>query len=71
MPLAMMKPGSSARVAAIRAGRGLCNRLASMGLIPGVEVEVVSNTYRGPVVVAVRDTRLVLGRGMAQAIEMK
>ncbi len=39
-----------------------------MGLVPGVEIEVVSNAFHGPFVVSVKGSRMMLGRGMAWKI---
>jgi Fe2+ transport system protein FeoA len=39
-----------------------------MGLVPGVEIEVLRNSLRGPFLIALRDSRIILGRGMAQKI---
>lgn len=70
MPLSMVRSGERVRITAINAGRGMQARLASMGLIPGVELTVVSSHSRGPYVVAVKDSRIVLGRGMTRKIEV-
>ena len=71
MPLSMVNSGQKVRLLAIRAGRGLQARLASMGLVPGAELEVISNNLRGPFIVSVKGSRLVLGRGMAHRIEVE
>ena len=68
MSLDMIEQGKTVRIMSIEAGRGLTSRLAGMGLIPGIEITVMSNSRRGPFVVALKDTRLMLGRGMAQKI---
>jgi Fe2+ transport system protein FeoA len=39
-----------------------------MGLLPGAEIEVMSNSHRGPFIIAVKGTRVVLGRGVAQKV---
>jgi len=39
-----------------------------MGLLPGVILRVVTNDTCGPFIVALGDTRLALGRGMAHRI---
>ncbi|MFO7655247.1 MAG: FeoA family protein [Candidatus Krumholzibacteriia bacterium] len=70
MPLSMVRQGTRARLREVRAGRGLRGRLAAMGLVPGCEIEVLRNSGRGPFIVAVRDARIVLGRGMAMKIEV-
>ncbi len=60
--------GSSGRVAALTGGHGLVARLATLGLTPGAAFEVSQNPGQGPVIVLVRDTRLVLGRGEASHV---
>ena len=68
MPLPMASPGEVVQVVDIRAGGGLTKRLANMGLLPGVNIRVISSQRPGPVVVEVKGTRLALGYGMAQKI---
>jgi len=68
MPLSMVESGKNVRLVSLQAGRGLAQRLAEMGFIPGVEIHVVNNGITGPVVVLVKGSRLVLGRGMAYKI---
>ena len=46
-------------------------RLATIGLRKGAEVEVITNSGAGQVVVAVNGTRLALGRGIAKKIMVK
>lgn len=68
LPLSMVGSGRDVRLVAVLAGRGLAQRLADMGLVPGVELRVVNNAAAGPLVVLVKGSRLVLGRGMAHKI---
>ena len=42
--------------------------MESMGLMPGVEVSVLLNSGWGPLLVAVENSRFILGRGMAEGI---
>jgi Fe2+ transport system protein FeoA len=42
-----------------------------MGLVPGVEITVVSNGHPGPFVVNVRDSKMMLGKGMTHKILVK
>ena len=64
-PLSDLPEGSRAIVRCLRSGRGFSTRLAGMGVTPGVEVAVVQNFGRGPMIVTVRDSRIALGRGEA------
>ena len=67
--LSQVGPGEKVRVVSIAAGgRGLTSRLASMGLMVNSEISVINNGHPGPIVVEVRDCRVVLGRGMADKI---
>jgi len=51
--------------------KGSCRRLMDMGLVPGTKVTVVKSApFRGPVEILVRDTHLVLGRGMAERVHV-
>ena len=68
MPLAMALVGQTVSFAGVRGGgRGLRHRLAEMGLVPGEKMEVL-NRGRGPFIVSVKGTRLLLGRGMADRV---
>jgi len=67
-PLSVVRAGETVKLAGIEAGRGLNSRLASMGLVPNVEITVISSGHPGPFVISVKDTKMVLGRGMAHKI---
>jgi len=71
MPLSGVSEGARVRLVGIDAGRRLSARLAAMGLVPGVEILVVTNRGAGPAVVEVKGTRLALGRGMARKIVVR
>jgi Fe2+ transport system protein FeoA len=55
-------------VVRIDAGRGLCERLTAMGLVPGECIEVINVGGRGPMIISVKGSRIILGRGMALKI---
>jgi len=71
MPLSMISEGKRAVLKKITGGRQLRGRLAALGLLPGTELEVVQNSGTGPFVVAVKGSRIVIGRGMASRIEVE
>lgn len=68
-PLTALPVGQPACLVCIGAGRRLKRRLASLGLTPGVELTVLQN-QGGPLLIAVRDSRLALGRGMARKLDV-
>jgi len=61
-PLSTVEEGKTVKLLKIEAGRGLKSRLASMGILPNV------NTHPGPFVVTVKDSKLMLGRGVANKL---
>ena len=68
IPLPMASPGKRVRVVSLSGGRGMQERLISMGLGPGSEIEVMRRGAPGAFIVAVGETRLAVGAGMAQKI---
>jgi len=69
--LTSVEPGKKVRVSAIESGSELKSRLASMGLLPGIEIEVLGQPAKGPLIVSVMGCRLMLGRGMAEKIAVR
>ncbi len=67
-PLSKVKAGETVTLAGIEAGRELHSRLAAMGLVSNVEITVVSNNEPGPFVISVKNSKMMLGRGMAHKI---
>jgi ferrous iron transport protein A len=68
MPLTTVQVGRRVKLVSVDAGHGLNGRLAAMGLVAGVEIEVLRNARSGPFLIAVKGTRIMLGRGMANKI---
>jgi Fe2+ transport system protein FeoA len=71
MPLSFAKAGQRVRVSAVDANCGFQGRLAAMGIIPGEEIDVLLNSARGAFIVAVKGSRIMLGHGMAQKIQVE
>ncbi|MDD5063232.1 MAG: FeoA family protein [Phycisphaerae bacterium] len=67
-PLSSVKSGEKVKLAYIDAGRGLNSRLASMGLVPNVEITVIGGGHPGPFVISVKGCKVMLGRGVARKI---
>ncbi len=67
-PLSKVQAGETVKLVSIKAGRGMNSRLASMGLVPNVEITVINNSHPGPFVISVKNTKMMLGRGMAHKI---
>jgi ferrous iron transport protein B len=65
--VATLREGDKGVVSSIGGGERLTSRLASMGIVPGVEIKVLRNSA-GAVIVLASDTRLALGRHEASRI---
>lgn len=70
LPLSMAAPGERLMLVEIMAGKGLRHRLTELGLTPGVEFQVLQSEG-GPLLLAIHNSRLAIGRGMAQKILVK
>jgi len=68
MPLTVAPPGKEVTMITVYGGKSIRMRLHSFGLIPGVRLRVLNNNRTGPLMVAVMDSRVALGRGMAHKI---
>ena len=64
----MVAAGQTVKVVKVDAGRGLNSRLAAMGLVPNTQITVISNGHPGPFVLSVKESKVMLGRGMAHKI---
>ena len=69
-PLGSLKPDSVGTIYSLMAGQALTSRLATLGFTPGTKLVMVQNYGWGPIIVQVRDTRIALGRGEAQKIQV-
>lgn len=71
-PLTFAERGQPVILTEIRAGDRLRSRLAALGLHVGMTVRVVQANPDGPLILAVSgDSRLAIGRGMAQKMMVK
>jgi ferrous iron transport protein A len=66
--LGTVPSGESVQIRAVEGGHSLVSRLACLGFTPGARLRVIQNFGRGPILVALRDTRMALGRGEASKI---
>ena len=63
-----MNVGTTVRVVSIDAGNSLKNRLAAMGLLVNEEISVVRNDHAGQIIINVKNSKVILGRGMSHKI---
>lgn len=71
-PLSALRPGEHGVVAALHGGRDFRDVMMGMGLRPGAPVTLVSKGWRGgSIVAAVGESRVALGRGMAEKVWLR
>lgn len=72
MRLDTLETGNKARVIRINRGAGAEQQLMDMGIVPGVEVELLAkHPLRGPIIIKLGNTRIALGRRLAGSIEVE
>ena len=69
-PLSMAPVGQELRLCQLCTGRRVARRLAELGLTPGVSLRVVQKAG-GPLLVSVRNSRVALGRGLAEQLQVQ
>lgn len=71
MPLSAVPTGRAVVLRRIREVNGLVARLAAMGFVPGVTIDVRQNDRNGPVIVGLKGGRVLLGRDMAEKMAVE
>jgi len=72
MRLDTLETGRKVRVVRINRGIKAAQQLTEMGIIPGVELELLAkHPLRGPIVIKLGNTRIALGRRLAGSIEVE
>lgn len=67
-PLAFCRVSAHMRIVRLKGKDCLARHLLGTGLTPGAELQVISRTSSGSVIVALQDNHIGLGAGIAQRI---
>ncbi len=68
IPLGMVMEGEEIRINQIYCGKGLRSRLYDLGIYDGSIIKIIKNDVSGPVILKIKDSKIVLGRGQAQQV---
>jgi len=69
MPITKLRPGDKGIIAFVRGNRKVTQRLADLGLTPETSVAILKTApFNGPIEVAVRGSKLAIGRDIAENI---
>jgi Fe2+ transport system protein FeoA len=71
LSLSSAEVGKSYVLLALIGGANFREKISSMGLNSGVKLRIIANSGHGPVGLEVRNTRLGIGRGMAERIRVR
>ena len=67
-----MRNGQRGEVIEIIGGRGMINRLGTLGIRPGLRITKIGSMFmRGPVTVQVGNAQVAIGFGMANRVIIK
>ena len=68
LSLSAVKEGNTVKLLYINRKGYLRKRLSELGFIAGEDIFVIKNTGKGAVVVTIKDSRIVLGRGESKKV---
>ena len=68
VPLCLAKAGGKVKVACIKGDRGLCARMAALGIYPGAEMQLLCRGCGCPCLVRINGGTLSLGEGVSDKI---
>jgi ferrous iron transport protein A len=72
MTVAQLTAGQKAIIKSIAKGQNAERRLFELGIMPGVEIEMLNkHPFNGPVIIKVGFSQLAIGKGIAEFIEVE
>jgi Fe2+ transport system protein FeoA len=70
MKLGNLKTNDIAKIQIIEGGKEIKIKLMSLGLNIGTEVLMIKNDFKGPIIIAIDQNRIILGRELSNKIEI-
>lgn len=70
-PLVQASDGERVEIVAVDGGAGAQRKLAHLGLAPGKTIEIITRQPGGPLLVAVGETRVAVGFGLALKVRVE
>ena len=71
VPLTSVPTGHVVTILQINGGKKLRQRLTDMGCLPGEQITILSDENEGPTLISIKNSRLAIGRCMADSILVK
>jgi Fe2+ transport system protein FeoA len=63
-PLLFAKENETFYITELQGGKHFKDKCINQGIIPGQKIEILNITGKGPYVVAINDSRVIIGHGM-------
>lgn len=70
MSLSMVEQGKCVKVISVT-GRNNLKKFSSLGIIPGTDIKVITNSPLGPFIISVMGSRIMIGKDAANNIIVK
>jgi Fe2+ transport system protein FeoA len=70
MKLSSLKAGCRAKIKKILEDKEVKIKLSSLGVLEDMEIDIVKNDFKGAVILAIRGNRIIVGRDLAENIEI-
>jgi len=68
VPITLIAENKTVKLSKVEGGIHLRRRLTDLGFVPNASIKIIKNSYFGPLVVELKNSRLAIGRGEAQNI---
>jgi ferrous iron transport protein A len=69
--LSRVDEGKDVEIYCVKCGHRLKKRLCDLGLFDGTIINIIKNDKSGPLVIKVKDSKIVVGRGQAEQINVE
>ena len=70
MALSEVTPGTMMKVLGIEGGKEVRRKLLGLGILPGVDVQILIKRSTGPLLISVMGQQVCLGRGIAEKVKV-
>lgn len=71
MTLSQVSQGKKVTLVSLNLSEKGSNRLTALGLVPGVQIQLINNSLTDISLIECKGTRLALGRGLSRQVEVK
>jgi len=67
-PLSLAKENETVTIYEVKGGQNFRNNCIKLGIVNGQEIKILNNCGRGPSIIMINNSRIMLGNGMVNRI---